>query len=146
MDTVKSFAKSTLSSYTSLSALDIVGASRMIANTENMALRNIERGGVWYVSNELVSFVMGEENQFESFQLPVLVNDTLFYAIVSGAIEIGGQGIVGMISDRVQQFMPFISNPDVVATAVVINSLHEIEKRFQIPNEIRHLGSRLGIV
>ena len=80
---------------------NIPGVADMINQQQNMYIRNLERGFLWYVAKEVENDVITGTSNLRAMNLKVAVDDTLFNALASVIIDTIGENVNASISSIV---------------------------------------------
>lgn len=68
-------------------AINLTGVDAMINADTNMITRNLKRGTVFYLGNELEKEVLTSSSNFRDMNMMVAIDDSFYNAVVSGIIE-----------------------------------------------------------
>ena len=87
--------------YITFTIADNVGVGDMINNQQNMYIRNLERGFLWYVAKEVQNDIVTGNSNLRTMNLKVAIDDTLFNGLASVVIDTIGQNVNNSISSIV---------------------------------------------
>ena len=80
---------------------NIPSVADMINQQPNMYIRNLQRGGFWYLTKELQNDIVTGTSNLRAMDLKVAIDDTLFNALASVIIDTVGQSVNNSISSIV---------------------------------------------
>ena len=80
---------------------NIPGVGDMINQQQNMYIRNLERGFLWYVAKEVQNDIVTGNSNLRAMNLKVAIDDTLFNALASVIIDSIGSNVNASISSIV---------------------------------------------
>ena len=80
---------------------NIPGVADMINQQQNMYIRNLERGFLWYVAKEVQNDIVTGNSNLRAMNLKVAIDDTLFNGLASVVIDTIGANVNASISSIV---------------------------------------------
>jgi hypothetical protein len=139
MDFTRRVGEQTLALY----ALEKVGMNRMINREDNLFGRNLMRGGVWYLSNEMIEQALTGRSNLTEMDLKTFVDDVAFNAVASTAIEQSGVfNVFGNLVDSTVNISPEIN--DILATALIVETVNVFGKQVE-DMAIKNVSKLLGL-
>ena len=124
--------------------LDMSGANAMIAADPNIATRNLKRGLAFYLGNELEKEISTSQSNFRTMNFNVLIDDTVFNAIISVAVEQSNLNslVEGLTSKVLDSNSP---TSGYVVDAILSTGMRWLGDTYLATNPIRHVSSLLSM-
>ena len=116
---------------------NIPGVADMINQQENMYIRNLERGFLWYLSKEIENDIVTGTSNLRAMNLKVAVDDTLFNALASVIIDTIGENVNASISSIV----PSGINSSRLTSAVILSGVRMAGDNLGFSNANNPIGN-----
>ena len=116
---------------------NIPGVADMINQQENMYIRNLERGFLWYLSKEIENDIVTGTSNLRAMNLKVAVDDTLFNALASVIIDTIGENVNASISSIV----PSGINSSRLTSAVILSGVRMAGANLGFNNASNPIGN-----
>ena len=116
---------------------NIPGVADMINQQENMYIRNLERGFLWYLSKEIENDIVTGTSNLRAMNLKVAVDDTLFNALASVIIDTIGENVNASISSIV----PSSINSSRLTSAVILSGVRMAGDNLGFSNANNPIGN-----
>ena len=116
---------------------NIPGVADMINQQQNMYIRNLERGFLWYVAKEVENDVITGTSNLRAMNLKVAVDDTLFNALASVIIDTIGENVNASISSIV----PSGINSSRLTSAVILSGVRMAGDNLGFSNANNPIGN-----
>ena len=116
---------------------NIPGVADMINQQENIYIRNLERGFLWYVAKEVENDVITGTSNLRAMNLKVAVDDTLFNALASVIIDTIGENVNASISSIV----PSGINSSRLTSAVILSGVRMAGDNLGFSNANNPIGN-----
>ena len=116
---------------------NIPGVADMINQQENMYIRNLERGFLWYLSKEIENDIVPGTSNLRAMNLKVAVDDTLFNALASVIIDTIGENVNASISSIV----PSSINSSRLTSALILSGVRMAGDNLGFSNANNPIGN-----
>ena len=116
---------------------NIPGVADMINQQQNMYIRNLERGFLWYLSKEIENDIVTGTSNLRAMNLKVAVDDTLFNALASVIIDTIGENVNASISSIV----PSGINSSRLTSAVILSGVRMAGDNLGFSNASNPIGN-----
>ena len=116
---------------------NIPGVADMINQQENMYIRNLERGFLWYLSKEIENDIVTGTSNLRAMNLKVAVDDTLFNALASVIIDTIGENVNASISSIV----PSSINSSRLTSALILSGVRMAGDNLGFSNANNPIGN-----
>ena len=116
---------------------NIPGVADMINQQENMYIRNLERGFLWYLSKEIENDIVTGTSNLRAMNLKVAVDDTLFNALASVIIDTIGENVNASISSIV----PSSINSSRLTSALILSGVRMAGDNLGFSNASNPIGN-----
>ena len=116
---------------------NIPGVADMINQQQNMYIRNLERGFLWYVAKEVENDVITGTSNLRAMNLKVAVDDTLFNALASVIIDtIGAQ-----VNNSISSVVPTGIDSSRLTSAVILSGVRMAGDNLGFSNANNPIGN-----
>jgi hypothetical protein len=139
MEQIKDIAKKTLENSLSLFVLDKVGIFEM-ANDNNTIKRNIKRGTVFYLSDQLIEEALTQNSNLRRMNLNELVDDVFYDSIASFGLE--QLGTFGPVSNFVSDYFQDNETSKIISSAVIMTAVQKLPEFVDV-SLIRNISNKI---
>ena len=116
---------------------NIPGVADMINQQQNMYIRNLERGAIWYLAKEVQNDIVTGNSNLRAMNLKVAIDDTLFNGLASVVIDTIGANVNASISSIV----PTGIDSSRLTSALILSGVRMVGENLGFSNANNPIGN-----